>query len=102
MLERDLEKFSNEITLEHILPRNPDAEWKKYCIENSFESDDYIYKIGNMTILLGKPNRIAQNKFYTHKSSIYSKSTKLSLNQKLIALASWNAIDIKDRTWQIA
>jgi|SRR6185437_15603968 len=102
MLERDMEKFSSEMTLEHILPRNPDTDWKKYCIENSFEAEDWIYKIGNMTLLLGKPNRKAQNKFFNHKSSTYKKSSKLNLNRNLLDLTSWNQMDIKERTWQIA
>lgn len=89
------EKFSDKITLEHILPQNPDDDWKNYLVKNSMEKDELVYKIGNLTLLLGRPNKVAQNKIFTYKSQkVYSKMTKLKLNQPLANLQSWNEKDI--------
>jgi len=96
------EKFSSTLTLEHILPRKPDEEWKKYLIKNKMVVEDFVHRIGNMTILLGKINSKLKNKFITKKSKHYEKDTVLKINQGLIDKKTWNTKDIEDRSWWLA
>ncbi|MCH8012158.1 MAG: DUF262 domain-containing protein [Candidatus Marinimicrobia bacterium] len=92
------EKFSKKITLEHILPKNPNQEWLEYLKKNGLEKDDIVDKIGNMTLILGGPNKKAQNKFFTEKrDEIYGKMTELKINEKLASITSWTEKDILKR-----
>lgn len=94
------EKFATDITLEHILPINPDEECKKYLIENKLwdDKDELVYRIGNMTLLLEKPNKKAQNRSPITKSKeIYSKHTKLELNKDLKNITRWTYQEIENR-----
>lgn len=97
-LEPEFEKFSEKITLEHILPRNPDAEWKKHLKLNKMDHAQMVNKLGNLTLLLGRVNKAAQNKFITEKVKDYYKtSSKLKVNQDLMIQKSWTETDIQNR-----
>lgn len=92
------EKFSAKITLEHILPRNPDREWLEYIEKNNMEKDELVSRIGNLTLLIGKVNKKAQNAFFTIKrDEFYKKMTKLKINEPLKEIESWNSKDIEIR-----
>jgi uncharacterized protein with ParB-like and HNH nuclease domain len=59
-------------TIEHILPENPPSDW-----EISFpadEQDDYIYLIGNYTLLEDSLNKKAEGKVFSEKLPLYKKS----------------------------
>lgn len=60
----DKEKVSKIITLEHILPKNPDKTWLEYLEKKNLDKDDLIYKLGNMTLLTKKMNAEMHNEFY--------------------------------------
>ncbi len=96
----DREKFNKKITVEHILPKNPDSEWKEYLDENKMESESLIHRIGNLTLLLGLVNIKARNKFFRHKrDEIYSKpeQTRLKINESLATMENWNSRSIENR-----
>jgi uncharacterized protein with ParB-like and HNH nuclease domain len=99
-LSGEQEKFSPKITVEHILPKNPDEEWEPYLRANQMETASYVYRIGNLTLLLDAPNRKARNRFFTKKrDEIYSdsKQTKLKINQWVAKIESWTDKDIDRR-----
>lgn len=104
-LSKQKEKFHADITLEHILPLNPDEECKKYMKENNLweDRDEIVYRIGNMTLLLGSVNRKAQNKSPIEKSKeIYSKQTKLKINKDLKNIKKWTIEEIDKRQKKFA
>jgi len=104
-LARQKEKFAADITLEHILPVNPDEECKKYMIKNRSwdDKDEWIYRIGNMTLLLDKSNKKAQNKSPKIKSKdIYSKGTKLEISKDLKSITDWTSKEIEKRQERFA
>ncbi len=97
-LNRDREKFSDKITLEHILPVTPDDEWTEYIKKNEIEKDELVNRIGNLTLLLSPVNKKAQNAFFTKKrDEFYKKMTKLKINESLKEIKSWNSEDIEKR-----
>ncbi|MGY3794895.1 DUF262 domain-containing protein [Aquimarina sp. 433] len=80
-------------TLEHILPENPSDDWN-----NSFVKDtqiEFIYRIGNFTILEGKLNKECENKLIEEKKIKYSKS-KYSLTNEF-DYDIWNPNKLKHR-----
>jgi hypothetical protein len=102
-LSQDEEKFSNRITLEHILPRNPDEEWIAYMKKNNIEKEELVNRIGNLTLLLGKVNKKAQNDFFSKKrDNFYTLMTKLKINESLKEIQSWTKEDIEKRQKRLA
>jgi uncharacterized protein with ParB-like and HNH nuclease domain len=96
-LSGELETVSTTITLEHILPINPDEEWKTYLKTNKMEKSDYVYQLGNYTLLTKKVNKAAQNRFYDKKRDDWYKLSSLKVNESLKKITSWNADDIEAR-----
>lgn len=68
----ELDINSNNLTLEHILPENPNDEWKKLFDDDII--DDYIYRIGNFTLLSQKRNQSIANDKFIDKIKLYEKS----------------------------
>ena len=101
-LEPDKEKFSNKITLEHILPINPDEQWLKYLKEEKLEKEDAVHRLGNMTLVLGNVNKKLQNKIYHEKFSDLSKTSTLRINEYFKNKRTWNLADINERQEMLA
>jgi uncharacterized protein with ParB-like and HNH nuclease domain len=69
--ENSFDIEDDSITLEHVLPESPGENWSHLDegIQNRL-----IYRLGNITLLKGKPNRKAGNQAYETKRSLYLKS----------------------------
>lgn len=95
------EKFDKTISVEHILPKNPDDECQKYIEDNSIDKDAVVHRIGNMTLLLGKVNsNKAKNKIFNKKrDEVFAKEdqTILEINKPLASITSWTEFDIEGR-----
>jgi len=97
------EKVYKRITLEHVLPKSPNKEWNEYLKNNIMDKNEHIHKIGNMTLLLQKPNKDAQSHYFLKKrDEIYIKETKLKINDDLKEISSWNINDIIHRQKKLA
>ncbi|MFT0715314.1 DUF262 domain-containing protein [Flagellimonas lutimaris] len=59
-------------TIEHILPENPTDEWNKKFVKDT--QLEFIYRLGNYTILERKLNKECENKLIEDKKIIYKKS----------------------------
>lgn len=59
-------------TIEHILPENPPGEWDA-CFAPE-RQPDFIYRIGNLTLLESSLNRHIGNGLLAHKRSAYERS----------------------------
>jgi len=59
-------------TIEHILPENPTTEWARHFPEKNW--DEYIYRLGNLTLLVPALNRQIGNRPYAEKLEGYARS----------------------------
>ena len=59
-------------TIEHILPENPIADWIEHFPEEKW--DEYIYRLGNLTLLESSLNREISNQPYAEKLKGYARS----------------------------
>lgn len=88
-----LDYLSDNGTIEHILPENPDSIW-----DSKFEKEnqkDHIYRLGNYTLLEENINRNVGRKDFDEKLSEYIKSNyKIT---KEIRATEWNKDSINDR-----
>jgi uncharacterized protein with ParB-like and HNH nuclease domain len=89
--------MSDKITLEHILPKNPDGQWDKYIKDNNLDHANLVYKLGNLTLLIGKVNNKLRNKFLDKKVEEFKNSSKLKINQDLDKITEWKEKDILNR-----
>ncbi|SJL83405.1 DUF262 domain-containing protein [Vibrio palustris] len=94
------EKIPNysEIHLEHIIPQSP-LKWegeRKFELPQGTVIKDWIYNIGNMTLLNKKLNQKEQNDVFSNKKDSYSKSS--FIETKTISLKEdWQVKDILNR-----
>lgn len=89
------------MTLEHVLPQNPGQAWSA-----SFSKDadlaDYIYRIGNLTLLNVKVNHDAANKSFSEKQRIALNDSSLAINQNFRTLKKWGDQEIEHRQRELA
>ena len=89
--------WSNKDThIEHIMPQTPKGEWLELYEKDSIEYNDYLNRIGNLTILQDKKNIKARNKDFSEKKPFYSNS-RLRITLSLIDYETWNYSTISKR-----
>ncbi len=85
-------------TIEHILPENPPLEW-----ESSFsleEQENYIYRLGNLTLLESAKNNDCGTKPFEEKQIIYQQSQYQMTKQ--IDYPEWTASQVRSRQENLA
>lgn len=96
----ELIDFSNEkITIEHILPQNPNKSWKdKYSEEELSEMLKYKDTISNLT-LTGSNSNLSNKSFIEKRDDLQHgyKNSKLFLNKYLGELEEWNTLKMEER-----
>jgi uncharacterized protein with ParB-like and HNH nuclease domain len=89
----DLDSNSDQYSVEHILPENPSEKWE--FDEN--KDTDFIYRLGNMTLLETNLNREIGNAGPADKLAIYQEST-IGITRKIPdEYQDWNRDKIKSR-----
>ena len=81
--------------MEHILPENPTGNWHESFSKDIIE--DYIYKIGNFTLLSQKRNQNIANSDFNKKIELYSKSEIIITKNISKYYTEWNADNIYKR-----
>jgi hypothetical protein len=84
------------VNLEHILPQSPDATWKA-GFGLGINLEEYIHRIGNLTLLTTKVNDKVANQSFQRKKELAFKPSKLALNGFLKRTNKWNAQAIDKR-----
>lgn len=92
----------NTVNIEHLLPQNPDKEWKL----NKKDIKGYVNKIGNLTLLSHILNSKAQNGIISEKMSEL-KNSELAITKKLVNQleelnCQWGEELINDRQRELA
>ncbi|MEI7489450.1 MAG: DUF262 domain-containing HNH endonuclease family protein, partial [Chryseobacterium sp.] len=89
-VEPDIE--SDNVTVEHILPQNPELGWENF---SSNDTESYVYRIGNMTLLNKSDNKISGNTSYDKKREIYRNASNFPLTQKIAQdYNNWTTVTI--------
>ena len=70
---KTLNYIDDDGSIEHILPENPDEYWEKIFMKDIQE--DFIYRIGNYTILEPKKNNDCGTRPIDEKKAIYATSS---------------------------
>jgi hypothetical protein len=70
---------SDSFNIEHILPENPEEGWD-YISEQEYEQ--FVYRLGNMTLLETGKNREAGNQSFSIKKEIFQ-SSQFDISRKI-------------------
>lgn len=100
-----IEKFDNgltinrnEITLEHILPDNPDENWDW----DDTKIQQFRYRLGNMALLEKGKNNDLENVPYSEKKEVYKLSTIPSTKKIGETIEEWTEEVIDSRQTDMA
>ena len=95
---------SEDITIEHIMPQNPDSiVWREYIGEKyDYIHDTYLHTLGNVT--LTGYNGSLSDKHYEEKQRILKEwNTKIAyLNKEFVESPVWNEAIINQRATRLA
>jgi hypothetical protein len=70
---------SDTLSIEHVLPQRPESGWEEFA-EN--ETENYVYRLGNMTLLEAGRNKDLGNADYATKRAVYAASA-FAMTRKL-------------------
>ena len=85
-------------SIEHILPENPSEEWN-----DAFTPEvqgNFIYRLGNLTLLEDSKNREIQNRTYVEKLPMYKTSQYVMTNT--IDYPEWTETQLRSRQHGLA
>lgn len=88
---------NSKVHIEHILPKKPSSDWDIA----SDVHEEYLHRLGNLTLLGEEYNRSATNKGFILKKEIYA-SSQIKITHDLINHRSWTTEDIKKRQEYLA
>ncbi len=86
-------------TIEHILPENPSSEWETFF--PSDEQEEYIYLIGNYTLLEDTINKKASDKLFSEKLPLY-KASVYKMSKDELNYTEWTPIIIRKHQAKMA
>ncbi len=87
----------DKYSIEHILPEHSDEEWASFSDE---QIEQFIYRIGNLTILDTSVNRRLRNQF-SEKRVVY-KDSSFSITREIATQHDWSPEKIKARQLRLA
>ncbi len=95
----EFDEDSPHYSIEHVLPQSPQAGWEAF---SDRDMEDFVYRLGNMTMLETGLNRNLGNQPYSAKRAVYRQST-LSITQSLAEEnAEWTPERLLARQSQMA
>jgi uncharacterized protein with ParB-like and HNH nuclease domain len=87
---------AKQVNLEHVFPESNPASWRS-DFSKGINCADYIYRIGNMTLLGVKPNRDAADKSFGDKKRIALNGSNLKINEFFKGTSRWGDREIDQR-----
>jgi hypothetical protein len=89
------------LTVEHILPKNPGSDWTAILKADDTLLEDCLYRIGNLCLLTTDNNKEIGAAGIDQKKKIYAAS-KIILTKQLVTVSTWNRQAIDKRQVRMA
>jgi len=91
--------FNGSITIEHVLPQTmTDKYWTARFTAD--EHQNWVHKLGNLTLLSGSKNSNAQNSDFDKKKVVFNERNKkvsFDLTKEVCQKSNWSPLIIKNR-----
>ena len=95
------ENEPGSLTLEHVLPKNPNQEWAEHIRADPSIREDCTYRIGNMCLMVAGDNREVGRQSFETKKKLYGQSS-IGLTRSLGAFEVWDRSTIERRQAEMA
>jgi hypothetical protein len=96
--QRDLDFEDDPATIEHILPENANDDWNGSFTPSMQEN--YVYRLGNYTLLEADKNRECGTRSFTDKKAIYAES-QYTMTRQIMA-EDWTPYTLDSRQTRLA
>ena len=80
---------SLNLTVEHVLPKNPGNAWKAEIQQDETIAGECVYRLGNLCLLTAAENKDVANSSFQKKKTVYAKS-EIILTQKIFETLAWS------------
>jgi hypothetical protein len=90
----ELNSASDQHSIEHILPENPDSIWADFSDD---DHDQFVYRLGNMCMLKTSDNRDLKNVAYDQKRTVFARSGLKLANKIAEDYSEWTPKQIEDQ-----
>ncbi len=87
------------LSIEHILPENPGPDWEVYFTKD--EQEEYVFRLGNLTLMETGKNRDIGNKLIGDKLPVYQTS-QYALTRDKTAYTEWKPSTVQKRQTELA
>jgi hypothetical protein len=87
---------AKEVNLEHVFPESNPVSWRS-AFSTGVNPADYIYRIGNLTLLRAKVNRDAADKSFKEKKIVALDASQLKINDFFRGVSTWGDRQIEQR-----
>ncbi|CAM3871852.1 DUF262 domain-containing protein [Alkalicoccus chagannorensis] len=94
---------AQQVHVEHIMPKKPNnIEWENIINASDEDFEQYINKIGNLTLLQKKLNQNASNKNFQEKKNNYYIYSEIKITKDLCDYTHWDFNQINARQKYLA
>jgi uncharacterized protein DUF262/uncharacterized protein DUF1524 len=91
------------LTLEHVLPRNPSAEWNSVLSADEQKDSELYNRLGNLCLVRSRQNQRIANKPFDFKCANLYSASELVLTKSIFEdYTVWNRAAIDDRQSKLA
>ena len=94
---QELNLDNDKVHIEHIMPQ----DCTLWAVDSDFH-DDYLWRIGNLTLLSQKLNQSIKKKLFADKVDEAYKISDIIPTKELCSYSKWEKDDIETRQKQIA
>lgn len=86
-----------KLSVEHLMPQTPTKEWLTILNidENTYEN--YVHRLGNLTLATKVDNSKMQNKPWDYKRAILEDTSHLTINKEILKKEKWGIEEITER-----
>lgn len=99
--EQVVDPNSRQVTLEHVLPQDIPQSWLSF-FSHDVDPADYVYRIGNLTLLTAKMNRDASDALFAEKRRSALDVSQLPINKLFRHSDQWGNTQIEQRQDNLA
>ena len=91
---------ATQVNLEHIMPQKPKDEWLVEFPKKEY--DQYVDRLGNMTLLSSPINRKVGNSSFKQKCTAAFAQSELKITQEILEYPVWSPKQIEERQRKMA
>jgi hypothetical protein len=95
-----VDRDPKHVDLEHVLPQSIPEAWKSFFSQNS-DPEEYVYRVGNLTLLRAKKNRGLEDNPFGEKKPILLGS-QFPINDFFSTVSGWGDKEIEQRQDKLA